>query len=330
MEIAMPSRRSLVSYVLGSAAVTGGLLAINRASARSITPKFVGIDGWLNTNGPLTMAGLRGKVVLVEFCTYTCINWRRTLPYVNRWHSEYGPQGLQVIGVHTPEFGFERVRPYVESAIRELDVRYPIAQDNEFQTWRAWDNRAWPSFYLLDRDGQVRLIREGEGYAHEMERAIRSQLGLARAGSREHPADDADLSRVGTPEIYFGSLHPTPQDRAQSPRQGEAAYAFARLSGPKLNEYQLDGNWVRGEEPLFLSSPRGRVRLRFSAAKLYVIAGAPQPVPVRVSIDGGKERTIEVGMPTLYTLLDSDAYGEHLLELECTTRGLSLFSATFG
>jgi thiol-disulfide isomerase/thioredoxin len=328
--MSMPSRRSLLSCVLGPVALTGALLGVNRASARSATPELVGIDGWLNTAGPLTIAGQRGKVVLVEFCTYTCINWRRTLPYVNRWHSQYGPHGLQIIGVHTPEFGFERVRPYVESAIRELEVRYPIAQDNEFQTWRAWDNQAWPSFYLLDRDEKVRLVREGEGNAQEIERAIRSLLSLARAGSRQHTADDADLSRIGTPEIYFGSLHHTPQDRAQSPRQGEAAYAFAQLSGPELNEYQLDGSWARGEEPLVLRSPRGRVRLRFSAAKLYVIAGSSQPAPVRVSIDGGKERTIEVSIPTLYTLLDGDAYRAHLLELECATPGLSLFSATFG
>jgi thiol-disulfide isomerase/thioredoxin len=155
----MPSRRRFFSYALASAALTGGQLAVNRAPAGSASPEFTGIDGWLNTEGPLTIASQRGKVVLVEFCTYTCINWRRTLPYVNRWNSEYGPQGLQIIGVHTPEFGFERVRPNVESAIRELRVRFPIAQDNEFQTWNAWDNSVWPTFYLLDRDGQVRLVR---------------------------------------------------------------------------------------------------------------------------------------------------------------------------
>jgi hypothetical protein len=330
MEIVMPSRRSLLSTILGPAALTGGLLAFNRATARSATSELVGIDGWLNTDGPLSIAGLRGKVVLVEFCTYTCINWRRTLPYVNRWHSEYGPQGLQIIGVHTPEFGFERDRPNVESAIRELDVHYPVAQDNDYQTWRAWDNRAWPSFYLLNRDGQVRLVREGEGYAQEIEAAIRSLLGLAGAGASEHPADDADLSRVRTPEIYFGSLHPTPQDRAQSPRRGEAAYAFTSPGGPRLNEYQLDGSWARGEEALVLRSPLGKVRVRFSAAKLYLVAGASQSTPVRGSVDGGSERTIEVSMPTLYTLLDSDGYREHLLELTCATPGLSLFSATFG
>jgi thiol-disulfide isomerase/thioredoxin len=326
----MPTRRRLLPYVLAPIALSGRLQAVGRASARSAGPELVGIDGWLNTEGPLSLAGLRGKVVLVEFCTYTCVFWRRTLPYVNRWDSQYGSQGLQIIGVHTPEFSFERIRANVESAMRELDVNFPIAQDNAYRTWRAWDNRAWPAFYVVDRDGQVRLVREGEGHSQEIEGAIRGLLGLSRAGSRDHPAEDADLSRIRTPEFYFGSQHPTPQDRKQSPRQGKATYVMSQSGGPNLNEYQLDGTWARGPEALVLHSPRGRVRVRFSAAKLYVIAGALQPAPVRVSVDGGGERRIEVGMPTLYTLLDGEAYGEHLLEFECATPGLSLFNVTFG
>jgi hypothetical protein len=326
----LPSRRSLLSYALGPAALSGLVSpTVGQASPRAAAPAFVGIDGWLNTDDPLTIAGLRGKVVLVEFGTYSCINWRRTLPYVNRWHADYGPQGLQIVCVHTPEFGFERVRPNVEIALRELDVRYPVAQDNEFRTWRAWDNRAWPSFYLVDRDGQVRLVREGEGNSQEIEAAIRNLLGRA-GGAGTHPSDDADLSRVGTPEMYFGSQHPTPQDRTQSPRQGEAAYAFSEASGPRLNEYQLDGRWDRGDEALVLRSSGGGVRVRFAAAKMYLVAGAAQPAAVRVSVDGGEARTIEVGMPTLYTVLDGDRYAEHLLELTSATAGLSLYSATFG
>jgi len=325
----MPGRRSLLSYVLAPAALTAGMLAAGKTLARSTAPEFVGIDGWLNTDGPLTFAGLRGKVVLVEFCTYTCINWRRTLPYVTRWNAEYGPQGLQIIGVHTPEFGFEHNRANVETVIRALGVRFPIAQDNAFQTWRAWGNRAWPSFYLVDGDGQVRLVREGEGHAQEVEAAVRSLLGLPDMRSNQHPMDDADLSRIGTPEMYFGSLHPTPQDSAQSPRQGEATYTFTQSGGPRLNEYQLDGTWARGEEPLVLRSPQGRVRVRFSAAKLYMVAGASQPAAVRVIVDEREARTT-ISIPTLYTLLDGDRYGEHLLEIECKTPGLSLFSATFG
>jgi thiol-disulfide isomerase/thioredoxin len=322
----MPSRRSLLSYVLGPAALAAGLAPVRGASARA-APEFVGNDGWLNAEGPLTIAGLRGKVVLVEFCTYTCINWRRTLPYVNRWAAEYAPQGLEVIGIHTPEFAFERIRPNVETVLRQLGVTYPVVQDNDYRTWRAWSNRAWPAFYLVDRSGQVRLVREGEGHSQEIEAAIRDLLGLAP--SREHGADDADLSRIGTPEMYFGSSHPTPQDRAQSPRAGDATYTASR-SGPPLSLYELDGRWDRGDEGLVLRSDTGRVRVRFSAAKLHLVAGAPRSAPVRVSVDGGPARVVEIGLPTLYTLLDGDRYGEHLLEIDCATPGLALYSATYG
>jgi thiol-disulfide isomerase/thioredoxin len=328
MEVAMPSRRSLLSYAVGSAAFSSGLFPSDWA--HSATTQFVGMDGWLNTDVPPTMAGLRGKVVLVQFCTYTCINWRRTLPYIKRWHSDYGPQGLQIIGVHTPEFGFERDRANVESAIREMDVRYPIGLDNEYQTWQAWENRAWPSFYLLDKAGQVRLARDGEGYSQEIEAAIQNLIGPMRGGLREPRAEDADLSRVETPEMYFGSLHRTPQDRAQSPQRGQATYSFARSSGPMWNEYQLDGSWAREGEALTLRSRHGRVRVRFSAAKLYLVAGSSQPALVRIGVDAREKPEIGISRQTLYTLVDGDSYGEHLLELECATSGLSLFSATFG
>jgi thiol-disulfide isomerase/thioredoxin len=328
----MPSRRSLIPPLL--AAGTLGLLpAVRSGLAQSSpgvpAPEFAGIEGWLNAAEPLTIAGLRGKVVLVDFWTYSCINCRRTIPYLNRWQAEYGAGGLQVVGIHTPEFGFERMRRNLEDAVRELGIRYAVGQDNGRRTWRAWSNRAWPAFYLLDRDGRIVLAREGEGHARELEGAIRALLGLAPSGVVGRPGDDPDLSRIRTPEMYFGSMHPTPQDRAQSPRRGEAAYAFP-AAGPRLNEYQLDGTWAREEEALVLRSPRGGVRLRFSAAKLHLVAAAPDAARLRVTVDGGAAQAIEVGRPTLYTLLDGDTYGEHLLAFEAETPGLSLFSATFG
>lgn len=251
------------------------------------------------------------------------------MSYLNRWQSEYGAQGLQVIGIHTPEFGFERMRRNVEDSVRESGIRYPVGQDNRFLTWRAWENCAWPAFYLLDRDGHIVLVREGEGYAHELENAIRALLGLAPSGVSVYPGDDPDLSHVRTPEIYFGSLHGTPQSRAQRPKSGEAAYGFL-ASGPRLNEYQLDGTWFRQDEALLLRSPHGGLRFRFSAAKLHLVASAPDGAVVQVRMDGGQPQRIEVQRPTLYTLLDGESYGEHLLELETNAPGLSLFSATFG
>ena len=322
----MLTRRSLLPAFLMPAAVGSGLITAGGAFGRSSGPEFVDVDSWFNTDRPLTLAGLRGSPVLVEFGTYTCINWRRTLPYVRRWHSEYGPQGLRIVGVHTPEFSFERTRAYIEYELHRLGVAFPMAQDNEFKTWRAFNNRAWPAFFLFDKEGRLHLQHDGEGYSAAIEDAIRAQLGLGR-GAR---AEDADLSRVGTPEFYFGSLHGTPQDRAQSPRNGEATYAITRSSMPRLHEYDLEGTWVRAAEPLTLSSGTGKVRVSFSAAKLNFVAGAPQPAPVRVRVDGGTEKTVEIGFPTLYTLLDGDSYGEHLLELETATPGLTLYNATFG
>jgi thiol-disulfide isomerase/thioredoxin len=326
----MQSRRSLLAQLLVASSVTAGLLPAARSAAQPAAPEFTGVDGWLNTTAPLTLAELRGKVVLVDFWTYSCINCRRTVPYLNRWQAEYGAQGLQVVGIHTPEFGFEHTRHNVADAVREFGIRYPVGQDNDFRTWRAWGNDAWPAFYLLDRDSRIVLVREGEGHARELEAAIRALLGLAPSGMVPVPADDPDLSHIGTPEIYFGALHPTPQDRSQKPRRGEAAYVFGLADGPKLNQYQLDGTWLREDEALVLHSARGGVRVRFSAAKLHLVAAAPQPATLRVTVDGGAVQAIEVGRPTLYTLFDGATYGEHVLAFEADTPGLSLFSATFG
>ena len=161
-----------------------------------------------------------------------------------------------------------------------------------------------------------------------MEGAIRGLLSLPRTGTSGHPGDDPDLSRIGSPEMYFGSIHPTPQDDRQSPRLGEAEYSF--VATPRLNEYQLSGEWLRKGEPLVLRSSRGALRLRFSAARLYLVATAPAAATVRVRVDGRAMPDIEISWPTLYTLVDGETYGEHLLELEADTPGLALFSATFG
>lgn len=325
----MPGRRSFLHF-LAAGALTAGALARPGAAARpgSAAPEFVGLDGWINVAEPPSLAGLRGKVVLVDFWTYSCINCRRTVPYLNRWQAQYGEVGLQVVGIHSPEFGFEHMRHNVADAVREFGIRYPVGQDNGFRTWRAWGVEAWPSFYLLDRDGRIVLVREGEGHARELEGAIRALLGLP-PGFAPVPGDDPDLTRIATPEMYFGAVHPTPQDRGQQPQVGEAAYRFT-ASGPRPDEYQLDGTWLRQAEALVLRSPRGAVRVRFSAAKMHLVAAAPQTAALRVTVDNGAAQAIEVERPTLYTLLDSSDYVEHVLAFEADMPGLSLYSATFG
>ncbi len=320
------SNRRVILQSLAATLAAMAVLPATRAGA-SPAPEFVGLDDWLNTPAPLTLAALRGRVVLMDFWTYSCINCRRTVPYLNRWQAEYGAQGLQVIGIHTPEFGFERARINVTDAVRKLGIRFPVGQDNRSQTWAAWGNRAWPAFYLLDRDGRIVLQREGEGHAHEMESAIRALLGLPPAGSTK--SDDPDLAPIATPEIYFGPIHSTPQDRIQHPRKDETTYTLP-AAGPSNGVYQLDGSWAREGEALVLRSRRGRLRVRFSAAKFHLVASAPTTAAIRVTVDGGAEQAVTLDMPTLYTLFDSTTYSEHELVLEAETPGLSLYSATFG
>ena len=325
----LPSRRAFLGGFFAASLVPPRPGRATLPAVGPVAPEFTGIEAWLNTDVPLSLAMLRGKVVLVDFWTYSCINCRRTVPCLNRWQAEYGQHGLQIIGIHTPEFSFERLHRNVEDAVREFGIRFPVAQDNRFGTWRAWGNSAWPAFYLLDRDGRIALVRHGEGHAREMESAIRGLLGLP-AGARGRSRDDPDLSRIRSPEIYFGAMHPTPQDRGQSPQRGLATYGFGTSAGPRLNTYQLDGTWEREQEALVLRSSRGRVRLRFSAAKLHIVAGAEEPTTIRVRVDGTPVRTLEVSRPSLYTLVDGDTYAEQLVEFETDTPGLSLFSATFG
>jgi thiol-disulfide isomerase/thioredoxin len=323
-------RRDLLAAGLASGVGAAGPPPRAARAAAPAAPSFL-VDRWLNAAAPLDVVALRGKVGVVNFWTYSCIYALRTLPYLKRWHEEYAPAGLQLVGIHTPEFAFERRRPNVERAVRELGIRYPVGQDNGYRTWRAWGNRAWPSFYLLDRDARVVMLREGEGHAVELERAIRGLLGLSPAPAPRQPPDDADLSRIGSPELYFGAQHPTPQEPAQSPRRGgEAAYAFSR-TGPRLNRYELDGRWAREEEALILRSDRGRVRMRYSAAKVHLVAAATDGAPpVRVRSGAEAWRSVRIGWPALYTVVDGTTYSEQVVELEAMAPGLALYSATFG
>jgi thiol-disulfide isomerase/thioredoxin len=328
----MLRRHLLNSGLLLAGAAAAGPFAMLPGCARSgpATPAFTGLDGWINTGAPITLDALRGNVVLVNFWTYSCINSRRPMAYLKRWHTDYGPLGLRIIGIHTPEFRFEHARSNVETYVREAGITFPVAQDNDFRTWEAWGNDAWPGFYLLDRQGRIVLSRLGEDHAHEIETAIRTLLQLPSTETVGRPGDDPDLSRIGSPELYFGAKHPTPQDSSQSPRSGEARYSFAPQASPGFNQYLLDGVWSREEEPLVLRSARGGVRLNFSAADLHLVAGAPKAVSLRIRLDGKALPTVEVNRPTLYTLVTGASYREHVLELEADTPGLALFSTTFG
>jgi hypothetical protein len=328
---ALPRRHFLKLSLGAPGALVAGTMAVTSALAalQPRAPDFAGIDGWINS-GPISIADPPSPATLVCFWTYSCINSRRPMRYLKRWHDQYGPQGLRLIGIHTPEFQFEHERANVETYVREEGIFFPVGLDNEYRTWDAFGNDAWPAFYLINRDARVALVRAGEGYAHEIEGAIRNALGLTPTGWAIDPGDDPDLSRIGSPEAYFGAEHPTPQDPRQSPRKRAVEYSFAQGAGPALDRYLLDGSWAREGQRLTLVSSQGGLRYRFSAAKMHLVASAEPYATIRVRVDGEDTRPIGIGWPTLYTVVDGSRYGEHLLEVTADVPGLTLFSATFG
>jgi len=287
-------------------------------------PELVGIKGWLN-GGPLTIAGLRGKVVLVDFWAYSCINCIRTLPYLEKWQSAYGSKGLQIIGVHTPEFRFETKPENILSAIRRFKINYPVAEDNDTATWTAFRNQYWPAEYLIDQQGRIVRTHFGEGEYDVTENAIRRLLGI---GSPVGTENGIDLSRIGSPEMYFGLDRVEKLASPQNPRAATQLYTVpAELP---LNRFALSGHWALAPEQATLEAPNGRIVLHARSGKIFMVASSRQPVTVAVTVDGTPQPSVTISESRLYTLFDSNDYREHRLTLDIPQAGLSAFTFTFG
>jgi thiol-disulfide isomerase/thioredoxin len=307
-------------------------------------PTFVGINQWLNTPGerPLSFPGLRGKVVLLDFWTYSCINCLRTLPYIKAWDRTYRSQGLQIVGVHTPEFAFEHEEDNVRAAIKRLGVRYAVAMDNDFGTWDAYRNRYWPAKYLIDAEGEVRYVHFGEGSYAETETAIRSLL--AEAGDRElgtgADAGRAEVAAPGlrTPETYLGSERA--EGFVEPPRPGVADYTAPDPGSLALNRLAYGGRWrVDGESATAVD--HGTISLAFQARRVFLVLGAERdPAEVEVLLDGeplagaGAGEDVRAGRvmvngQRLYRLVDLPEATRGTLELRFEP-GVTGYAFTFG
>ena len=296
-------------------------------------PEFQVASQWINSP-PLRLADLRGKVVLVDFWTYSCINCLRTIPYLNQWHERYKDRGLVVIGVHAPEFAFEGLRSNVEDAVKRLGIRYPVAQDNDYATWKRYDNIAWPAFYLIDRDGKIAFVRYGEGEYDRMENKIRQLLGINDSVARD---DGVDLSRVRTPEMYFGTGHENHQAAQAARLESSAADAFGGVPAVyempgslRAGEFALGGRWSRGTDRAALLAESATIALRFNAGKVHLVAGSAAGSDLLIHVDDEAPRRIHVDEPRLYTLYDGTDYREHTLQIEISGAGFDAYSVTFG
>src|SRR5215211_7927561 len=259
-------------------------------------PSLGGATGWLNSQ-PLTAAGLRGKVVLIDFWTYTCINWLRQLPYVRAWAEKYKDQGLVVIGVHAPEFTFERNLDNVRRAAKDMRVDYPVAIDNDYAIWSAFNNRYWPALYFVDAQGHIRHHHFGEGEYEQSEMTIQQLLaeaGIGGSGNElvsvdargaEAPADWADLR---SPENYTG-YERTANFASPGGAVLDARHTYRLPAQLRLNHWALSGDWTMAGEATTLHSAGGTIAYRFHARDLHMVMGPAArgtPVRFRVLIDG--------------------------------------------
>ena len=294
-------------------------------------PNFTGITAWLNTpgGGPLSLTQLRGKVVLVDFWTYSCINCQRTLPHVEAWYRSYAKDGFVVVGVHTPEFAFEHVVSNVRSQAAALGVRYPVAVDDNYDTWNAYNNQYWPADYLIDAQGNVRHVNFGEGDYSTTEQLIRQLLQAAHPGrALPPPTDIPNLTPTGemSPETYVG------YQRAQYFAPGtnvvpNAASVYQFPSSLPLGALGLSGTWtVKAEEAT--AGPGAQMELGFLAKDVYLVIGGSGTVSV--SENGQQLKTIAIsGIPRLYTLYQAGSQASGVLQLHFSN-GVQAYDFTFG
>jgi cytochrome c biogenesis protein CcdA/thiol-disulfide isomerase/thioredoxin len=294
-------------------------------------PDFQGIAAWLNTPGgaPLTIRSLRGRVVLVDFWTYSCINCQRSLPHVEAWYQRYEADGLVVVGVHTPEFAFEHVISNVRSAVQQQGITYPVAVDNSYDTWNAYSNEYWPADYLIDASGEVRYESFGEGEYGRTETAIRQLLVDARSQLKLPPATDVpDLTPTEpiSPETYLGYSRLQYLAGVTTIREGApATYAFP--SSIVAGEYGLSGTWTIGSEDSEAGAD-ARLELDFEARDVYLVLGGSGTLSL--TLNGRAAGTIDVaGVPRLYTLVSGPSEQSSLLVLSASP-GVQAYDFTFG
>ena len=308
-------------------------------------PAFAGATGWLNSE-PLGSAELRGRVVLVNFWTLTCINWLRQEPYVRAWSQAYRDDGLIVIGAHTPEFSFEHEIDRVRQATEDRGIDYPVALDSDYAIWSAFDNHYWPALYFVDREGVIRDQHFGEGRYEQSERIIQRLLGVERELLSVEALGveaEADWDNQRTPETYLGyerSEHFASPDGAAF----DECRAYELPERLRFNHWALAGEWTVGRENVVLDQAGGSIAFRFHArdAHLVLSPGAGEPIPFRVLLDGeapGPSHGVDVDEDgsgllrdgRLYQLVrEHDAVRERTLQITFLEPGAEAYVFTFG
>lgn len=341
-------------FYIASGVDAGALLSPTRSTAETpasdltlqhgldkpyLAPELTGLESWINSP-PLTIEGLKGKVVLIDFWTYSCINCIRTLPHITEWDRKYRDQGLVIIGVHSPEFEFEKKLDNVRAAVAKHGIRYPVALDNHFATWDNYHNRYWPAHYLIDRDGRVVYTHFGEGKYDVTENNIRYLLGLkSRAENSESEGTAHSLDQ--TPETYLGyaraaSFAGTAVVNPNTPQHFRFPHSLPE------DGWALNGQWRVESERIVASEAGASLRLNFKSSKVFLVLGSSSDKPIHLTIrlNGQpigtaagrdvKKGVVTVERNTLYELVEQQTQKRGLLEIQTDAPGLEAYAFTFG
>ena len=303
----------------------------------SPAPEFEGLTSWINSPA-LTMQKLHGKVVLVDFWTYSCINCLRTLPYLERWYQTYQKDGFVIVGVNTPEFAFEHSSANVAAAVKQHGITYPVALDNDYATWDAYQNNSWPADYLVDQDGNIRYVALGEGDYDKTETAIQALLGVNQ--KLQTPAYAVPITQNQTPETYFGAERRSDFSGSVASRPNkDGSYAYSPTSVSKLeqNAWTLSGNWKTAAQYITPTSSGAKLSFNVAAKDVYVVAtGSGQKASVQLSGGGAGQfgaddpnGTLVIGASRLYHVASFPAFSQVIVTLTVPA-GVSLYTFTFG
>lgn len=289
-------------------------------------PQIAGIVAWINSPA-LTNEQLKGKVVLIDFWTYSCINCIRTLPYLKDWYGKYHSKGFEIIGVHTPEFEFEKNLENVKSAVQKDGILYPVALDSNFVTWQNFKNSYWPAHYLIDQNGNVVYQHFGEGEYDVTENNIRALLGMNKttASIKEEP------SFALTPETYLGYARAQNYSSPETITKGmPKQYSFP--SSLSDNQWALQGSWIIGPEYIVSAFSQASLKIKFNAKKVFIVMGSAngKPILVKLLLNGAPKAEITVTQHRLYNAIELPATGNGELQLTASDPGLEVYTFTFG
>lgn len=324
---------------------------IDRSQFR-LAPEFSKISGYVNT-GPIKLSDLKGKIVLVDFWTYSCINCIRTIPYLNAWYEKYADKGLVIVGIHTPEFNFEKSYDNVKAAVEKFGIKYPVLQDNDKGTWEAYQNLYWPHKYLIDEEGYTRYDHIGEGGYADTEKVIQSLLTERAASTGANIAIDKSISnpqdvqsvnfdKIYTPELYLGYQYariPLGNPEGFKPDQA-VKYTTPTNANLARNTIYLDGEWKNNADNMQLQSGEGHIMLVYSAKAVNIVAGGQSQVQVSEDgtnitaksrgVDISDQNQVAINGQKLYNLIMHEQYGEHRMVLDIKGKGFQIYTFTFG